>query len=159
MACMYGLHRFAGDLEQAYLIGQAEESQRYPTATTATITTGAGTRTDTIVGWHAQAWQHTGTRTTSNKTGDQELDGRAQAAMGCFEIRIAEIVPLLNSADNTNQRVCTGNHRNTSPNNLRRQSSERLSWKGDYTVVSTRPRSKTSTSHERFCLEGVCGSE
>ena len=31
-------------------------------------------------------------------------------------------------------------------------------WKGDYTVVSTRPRSKTSTSHERFCLEGVCGS-
>ena len=45
------------------------------TATAATVTTGAGARTDTIVGWYAQAWQHTGTRTTSNKTGDQELDG------------------------------------------------------------------------------------
>ena len=27
---MYGLHRFAGDLEQAYLIGHAEKSQQYP---------------------------------------------------------------------------------------------------------------------------------
>ena len=26
---MYGLHQFAGDLEQAYLIGHAEKSQQY----------------------------------------------------------------------------------------------------------------------------------
>ena len=53
-----------------------------------------------LLGWcsntalrqNEEARQHFGTRFTSNTARDEELDGWAQEAMGCFEIRISTIL-------------------------------------------------------------------